>query len=93
MKVGGSCCNDTDAMNDQTRTDQAPWTDQVRADRSQWHRWYAWRPVVCDNAPGGVSWGLTIWRRHKRGLWEYQIEPGSEDDYRVGRLGRPITPG
>ena len=85
----GSCDDDTDAMNYQTRTDQAPWTVQVLADRSEWHRW---RPVICDDAPGGVAWGLTIWRRHKRGQWEYQIEPGSEDDHRVGRLGRPITP-
>jgi hypothetical protein len=78
-------------MNDQTRTDQT-WidqTDRTPIDRSLWHRWYAWHPVICD-APGGVAWGLTVLRRHKRGMWEYQIEPGSEDDHRVGRLGRPL---
>jgi hypothetical protein len=48
-------------------------------------------PVICD-APGGVAWGLTIWRRHKRGPWEYQIEPGSEDDHRVwvARYDNPV---
>ena len=77
-------------MNDQTRTDQT-WIDQTDRppiDRSLWHPWYAWHPVICDNAPGGVAWGLTIRRRHRRGQWEYQIEPGSEDDHRVRRLGR-----
>jgi len=27
---------------------------------NEWHRWYAWHPVICDNASGGVAWGLTI---------------------------------
>ena len=80
---------DTDAMNDQTRTADGVY-DQTRTNRYLWHPWYAWHPVICNNASGGVAWASTIWRRHRRGEWEYQIEPGSEDDHRVGRLGRPL---
>ena len=40
---------------------------------NEWHRWYAWHPVICDNAPGGVVWGLTILRRRERGGWVYRM--------------------
>ena len=61
----------TDAMNDQTRTDRARRGERswgipsasvafAAKQANEWHRWYAWRPVICDNASGGVAWGLTI---------------------------------
>jgi hypothetical protein len=71
-------------MNDQTRTDRArrgklswriPSASVVIAaeQANEWHRWYAWHPVICDNAPGGVAWGLTILRRRERGGWVYRM--------------------
>ena len=39
---------------------------------NEWHRWCGWHPVICDNASGGVAWGLTILRRRKSGQWVYQ---------------------
>ena len=69
-------------MNDQTRT-TAPGKLSWRIPSASvafaakqangWHRWYAWHPVICDNASGGVAWGLTILRRRKRGRWEYRM--------------------
>jgi hypothetical protein len=64
-----------DAMNDQTRTDPT-WidqTDRTPIDRTSWHRWYAWHPVICNNAPGGVAWGSTLGHRRKRGRWVYTM--------------------
>ena len=69
---------------DQTRTDRArrgklswriPSASVVIAAKqaNEWHRWYAWHPVICDNAPGGVAWGLTILRRRERGGWVYRM--------------------
>jgi hypothetical protein len=69
------CLRWTDTMNDRIRTDQT-WigqTDRTPIDRTSWHRWYACHPVICDNAPGGVVWGLTILRRRKRGRWVYRM--------------------
>ena len=77
----------SDAMNatdDQTQTDRArrdkrswgiPSASVAFAAKqaSEWHRWYAWHPVICDNAPGGVVWGLTILRRRERGRWVYRM--------------------
>jgi hypothetical protein len=54
--------------------------DRTRTDGALWHRWYAWYPVICDNAPGGVAWGLTILRRRERGQWEHRIEPVTDSD-------------
>jgi hypothetical protein len=71
-------------MNNQTRTDRAQrdeWSWRIPSasvafaakQANEWHRWYAWHPVICDNAPGGVAWGLTILRRRKRGQWVYRM--------------------
>jgi hypothetical protein len=46
---------------------------------NEWHRWYAWHPVICDNASGGVAWGLTILRRRKRGQWVYRMRLRNRD--------------
>jgi hypothetical protein len=74
----------TDAMSDQTRTDRArrgklSWRIAsasvafAATQANEWHRWYAWHPVICDNAPGGVVWGLTVLRRRERGGWVYRM--------------------
>jgi hypothetical protein len=74
----------SDAMNDRTRTDRArrdKWLWRIPSasvafaakQANEWHRWYAWHPVICDNAPGGVAWGLTILRRRENGRWEYRM--------------------
>src|SRR5271168_2559834 len=46
---------------------------------NEWHRWYACHPVICDNASGGVAWGLTILRRRKRGQWVYRMRLRNRD--------------
>ena len=74
----------SDAMNDRTRTDRArrgKWSWRIPSasvafaakQANEWHRWYAWHPVICDNASGGVAWGLTILRRRERGGWVYRM--------------------
>jgi hypothetical protein len=80
-------------MNGQTWIGQA-WIDNARTNRTrfarnQWHRWYAWYPVICHNASGGVAWGLTILRRRKRGQWEYRTRLGTAREAR--RRGLPPT--
>jgi hypothetical protein len=72
------------AMNDQTRTDRARRGERswripslsvaiAAKQANEWHRWYAWHPVICDNASGGVAWGSTLLRRRKRGQWVYRM--------------------
>jgi hypothetical protein len=55
-------------MNDQTQTGRTP------TDLAQWHRWFAWHPVICDKATGGVAWLSIIWRRRiKRSQWNIAL--------------------
>src|SRR5271168_2363723 len=80
----------TDAMNDQTRTDRARRGERTwripsasvafaAKQTNEWHRWYAWHPVICDNASGGVAWGSTLLRRRKRGQWVYRMRLRNRD--------------
>jgi hypothetical protein len=80
----------TDAMKDQTRTDLArrgkrSWGIPIASvafaakQANEWHRWYAWRPVICDNASGGVALGSTLLRRRKRGQWVYRMRLRNRD--------------